>query len=355
MKIKFVFVIGLISLLMSSCAKEEVILPADTPTVEDESFALNIQSQLQELDVQLHQLQESKRVKGYTDMETFEKLMEQEDKFMEQILENKEKMTSGNIIYVPGDYPHPGAAINAAQAGDIIIVGSGTYDFGEVIVQDITDVRILAEDNDGPVIIKGRFRYQNSTNVLVRGFTVHPNDLQSHAFWTGGSIQHGMRIVGNFVDYNHEEPFMPHNQSEGVSMKGDNYFIKNNTFIVDGDVLEYGIFMEGDGNLIKGNRCENTKGPISSSGILVSGTGCLVKRNECMGAEEGVRIDGGSDNCMVVQNECTNNAYGIFVAGTYTIVNDNMAMNNVACDIFSIAGNFNTESGNTADCIQGFF
>ena len=361
MKFKFLFAISLITLLMSSCAKEAIILPVDTPAVEDESFALNIQSQLQELDVQLHQLQESRKVKGYADLETFEKLMAQEDKLMEQILENKEKMTSGNIIYVPGDYPHLGSALNnAAQPGDIIIVEAASYDydFGEVIVQNHTDVRILADDSNGPVIITGRFRYQNSSNILVRGFTVHPNEFQNQAFWTGGSIQHGMRIIGNAVDFLVNVPFdMNRFECQGVSMKGDNYFIKNNTFIVDGDFTEYGINMEGDGNLIKGNRCEGTQIPSgNSSGIRIEGTGCLVKRNECMSAEEGVRIDGGSDNCMVVQNECTNNnIYGIFVAGTNTIVNDNMAMNNGTCDIFaSAAATGSTESGNTANCIQGF-
>lgn len=359
MKLQILTVVIVATLLAGGCTKED--LSQQVLNHSPEAATLSIETELQELDEQLDQLREAKRAKGYMDMELFEKLMEKEQKLMDDILENKDKVNSGNILYVPGDYPHPGPAIFAAQPGDVVIVEAGTYDFGEVIVEDRVDVRILADDTNGPVIIKGRFRYQNSTNVLVRGFILHPNEFQDYAFWTGGSVQDDMRIVGNTVDYNVQDgPFGEVRfRSEGVSMKGDNYFIKSNTFYVNGDVYEYGINQIGDNNLIKGNTCVHAQGPALSSGILISGNGNLVDRNDCSaGAEEGIRVDGGSSNNTVIRNTCNNNLrYGIFVAGTNTVVNDNTALNNSDCDIFAAAGDASagsTESGNTANCIQGF-
>ena len=361
MKSRFVVLFALAALLLSSCAKEE-IQDTSTPKTVEEATALQLQEDLAELDADLASLQRSQETRNFVDMDEFERLMEREQELMDRVLENQGRMT-GTIVNVPGDYAHVGDAINNAglQPGDIIIVKAANYDynFGEVIVQNISGVRILADDSNGEVIIIGRFRFSNSDNILVRGFTIHPNEFQSDAIWTGGSTLNGMRIVDNYVDFNqYEDPFFGRFSSEGVSMKGDNYFIKGNTFIVDGDDIEYGIFLEGDASLIKGNVCVHTQGPTLSSGILVSGNDNVIRRNDCTAAYEGIRVDGGSSNTMVLQNKCNNNVeYGIFVAGTNTTVNTNMAMNNGTCDIFAIGGGTSagsTESGNTANCIQGF-
>ena len=123
-------------------------------------------------------------------------------------------------------------------------------------------------------------------------------------------------------------------------------------------LVEYGIQSIGDNCLMKGNMCTGLQGPGNSSGILVSGVNNVVRRNFCTGFAEGVRVNGGSDNTTVTDNICNdNNRYGIIVFGTNTSVTNNTALNNVVCDIWASSGGFaagSTESGNTANCIQGF-
>jgi hypothetical protein len=93
---------------------------------------------------------------------------------------------SGTTLEVPGDHPTIQAAVDAAEPGDLILVGPGTY-AEEVSVE--TEHLVIRGTDRNTVIIDGGFERENGIKVLADGVAVENltvrNANGNGIFWTG--------------------------------------------------------------------------------------------------------------------------------------------------------------------------
>jgi parallel beta-helix repeat protein len=153
-----------------------------------------------------------------------------------------------NIIGVPQDYQTIQGAIDAASAGDTIVVSDGTYGEGQINV-----TKSLVLQANGTVIVdglrKGHVFYVTANYTTIEGFTVTNSSLQYkhsgiHLYWGQNCTFTNNTMVDN---------------SRGIELNySDTNIIERNNILN----TTYGgwggaSLTESDGNLLSGNRLEN--------------------------------------------------------------------------------------------------
>ncbi len=131
-------------------------------------------------------------------------------------------------IQVPANYPTIQSAINAANNGDTVLVGPGTY------VENINfnSKAVTVTSSDGPVttIIDGNhngtvvtFNHSETAASVLSGFTIR-NGFQSGGFGGGISVSSASpTISSNLITGNHAAAGI------GIFVNGGSSLIKNNT------------------------------------------------------------------------------------------------------------------------------
>jgi parallel beta-helix repeat protein len=180
-------------------------------------------------------------------------------------------VSSGSTIRrVPEDYSTIQAAIDAANPGDIIQVGAGTY-YEHLVVQK----SIILRGANQASIIDGQLVSPMIINVTVGNIEI-----------SGFTIQNG----GNYA---------------GIWVSSDNtkFYVKitNNTFINDGTSIYFSFVSYSNitGNIIKGG----------SHGIMLHDTTYSTIRGNYINAtrQQAIEIYAFSDSNIVTNNTLTNN------------------------------------------------
>jgi hypothetical protein len=103
----------------------------------------------------------------------------------------------GTTISVPGDYETIQAAVDAAEAGDLILVEEGTYN--EAVDVTTADITIRGVDRN-KVILDGEFELENGIRVLdADGVVVENMTARNYTtngfFWTGSDRYRGSYLT----------------------------------------------------------------------------------------------------------------------------------------------------------------
>jgi len=195
-------------------------------------------------------------------------------------------------IIVPDDYPTIQEAINAANPGDTISVGSGTY-YEHVIVNKTVS---LIGENRNSVIIDG-----NSTGTVV-------HVSADNVIITEFTIQNGGTEEGN-----------------GIELGSDFNFI--NSSIITGNAI--GIYVYNSHK----NVVQNTELTDNVCGIVFDWANHnIFKENEVINNVYGIALTDRSDYIIVEENHVSLNYHGIYLENSW----DNNLTRNV------IANNTNT-------------
>jgi len=103
----------------------------------------------------------------------------------------------GATLNVPADYETIQEAVDAAKAGDLVLVDEGTYK--EAVDVSTADITIRGVDRN-KVILDGEFKLENGIRVLdTDGVTVENmtarNYVSNGFFWTGSDRYHGSYLT----------------------------------------------------------------------------------------------------------------------------------------------------------------
>jgi nitrous oxidase accessory protein len=213
--------------------------------------------------------------------------------------------TESSVIHVPSQYLTIQGAINAANAGDAIIVSAGVY--GEHVVVN-KSISLIGENREF-TIVDG-----NGTDNV---FSVVADDV----------------YIGNFT---------VRNGLRGILINGKNCTVSNN--IVTGNQGDSGIYQSGMGVLMNYSSfnlvCGNT---ITDNGGFIPGLawGC------------GIGCFHSSQNFVARNVVYDNEAFGVAIGGDCNIVEGNNATGNGA-DGMRVGGDNNSIIGNFMIANKGF-
>jgi len=279
---------------------------------------------------------------------------------------------SSTIIHVPGDYPTIQEGINAAVAGDTVLVAEGTYleniNFnGKAILvasnyimngdTSIISTTIIDGDGNGTVVTFNTG--EDSTSQIV-GFTIqNGNAFQGAGIYCETSSP---TISRNIIKDND-------NPGGGSGTGGGIYCVDNSSpIIINNRIMEnfsYGIHFTNQSNglilnnYIHGNMgggiiCSDNSNPDIIDNAITSdatgwGTGIscqqisspMISSNSISGNSGGGISCNNFSNPTIVNNTITNNTAGlgggIYCDGSSPFIDDNVISNNTA---LGIAGAF---------------
>ncbi len=168
---------------------------------------------------------------------------------------------SADIIYVPGDYPTIQQGIDAASAGDIVMVAPGTY------VEEITlkaDVDVIGA-GEGLSIIDGGGDQGDVVTAIGVSIT---NNTKFQGFTVTGANYGGMPGGGGIFCNMSASPEICNNRvevnSSGIATwNGSNPYIHNNVVI---DNTYTGISISSDPDVINNTIANNNNGIYDSGG-----------------------------------------------------------------------------------------
>ncbi|MBI4880720.1 MAG: right-handed parallel beta-helix repeat-containing protein [Planctomycetes bacterium] len=212
----------------------------------------------------------------------------------------------GAKLKVPGDFGTIQAAVNAAGAGDIVEVSSGTY------VEDVsisgTDITLRAKSGHKVYIDAGGAGVPLSIGISA-GITVQDIYLRNTADSDGLSIalSNGILIKGCTVDDVFDDGISAGLTSEIVI---EECTVKN----VGGD----GIVLLTSASVVRDTTVKNT----GENGIIVMGVGTTIEGNTIKNAADaGVKL--GDDpttceSCLVVDNDIEDVWDGVYLDATAT-------------------------------------
>jgi parallel beta-helix repeat protein len=180
------------------------------------------------------------------------------------------------VLRVPGDFPTIHQAVNAAAAGDTVVVSAGTY--------------------PEAVTLKGGIRLhaaENADVVIDASGVTRPGTFDYVVGWAATSNR--IEVVGFTLVENNPST------GTGILARGSNHLIANN--IVKG-VFKEGIRLGGAlnttvvGNEIWGNRDTAEGGHTLSGIVLNNGSGNRVLNNFAFSGRQGIAILGGGSNLV---------------------------------------------------------
>ncbi|MFP4401802.1 MAG: right-handed parallel beta-helix repeat-containing protein [Candidatus Nanoarchaeia archaeon] len=224
-------------------------------------------------------------------------LLEQNNADTIQLWDNNNRNSNGEVLLLPGDSIQ--AAINAADAGDMILVGEGTYEENVIVNKSVT-----LKSTEGSAI-NGSVKFE-SPNSVLDGFTV----------------LEGSTILG---------------QKAGayLSNGANNVVIKNNNFIRENSYsLFRGVLNEiGSAENVS---IENNTFTGWATGVYVQRTSAELANNKFVSNNVGMSIDE-AENVSVINNEFDSNEFeGIGVgSGVQTLSIDSNEFKNHSTHIRS--------------------
>lgn len=240
-----------------------------------------------------------------------------------------------NVLTVPDPYPSIHEAIDAASAGDTIIVSEGFYSEGEIEVHK--PLTLIAE---GEVIVDGEWLYYpweefdriravflvTSNNVIIRGFTVVNTWLWGAPGILVYNVENGRHVNNCRI----EENRLQHNYF-GAFIIGFENVVKENSFGHNRlDVLLGGLGADPSGS----NVVENNLISDSGIGILVHGNSNhnTIKKNSIIdNSGVGIFLHDGTHDNTVSRNVATYNLRGIDITSSHrNTVQGNIASRNEA-------------------------
>lgn len=180
------------------------------------------------------------------------------------------------VLRVPSDFPTIQQAVNAAAAGDTVVVSEGTYPEAVTLRGGI---RLHAAENSD-VVIDARSVTRPGAFDYVVGWTATSNRIE---------------IVGFTLVENNAST------GTGILARGSNHLITNN--------IVKGVFREGIrlgaasnttvvGNEIWGNRDTDEGGQTLSGIVLNSSSGNRILNNFAFSGRHGIAILGGGSNLV---------------------------------------------------------
>ncbi len=221
----------------------------------------------------------------------------------------------GAKLKVPGDHATIQAAVNAALAGDVIEVSSGTY--GETVLMFGTDNLTLRAKKGHVVTIDASSSATPLSVGLANGITVRDIRLRN-AIWAGldvvgvdgmlitgctvdGSTSGGIRVYGSSGEVVIEKCIVKNTTDGGIYLDADKCVVRDSVVRnAGGD----GIVVEGGtANTIEGNRIENVGGTGIQVGVYPTPCeSCLVADNRIKGAWDGIVVDDSSTENSIFDN-----------------------------------------------------
>jgi len=246
------------------------------------------------------------------------------------------KIMNAEAIRVPDDYPTIQAAVDAAIAGDIILVASGTYYENMVIAKSLTlkgagsDITII--DGGG----KGTGVEITADNVNINGFTIRNSGDGIHLHMCNGATVSDNKITLN--------------KNDGIWIETSNSnTIRGNT-ITSNNLC--GIFMEdSSGNTISNNAItsnvyegvylyDSSDNTVSGNTItlhdnwaaisLESSSGNTISNNTMLSNRFGISLYEDSNGNTIVGNTILNSEYvgvELFYSGDNTFYHNNFINN----------------------------
>ena len=261
-------------------------------------------------------------------------------------------VASSSVIRVPQDYSTIREAIDAANAGDTILVDSGTYYEQPIINKSITLIgkgKTTIIDGQGKTFVV----LINAMDTTIDGFSV-----TNGSYGIAVNRTTSITIVHNFISNILEDSIClvesnysnimfntVSNTSKGVALYSSNKnSLMGNTISSQKD---YGIFLHpyvywwyppcllpsdvrlagSNGNVIIGNRIDNSCYGIA---IIADSVNNTVKRNKISDCQYGIKLHYADDN-KVLQNTVMNNSYSISLNETRnnTIYHNNFVNNTI--------------------------
>ncbi len=219
------------------------------------------------------------------------------------------------VFYVPDDYPSIQAAVDAANAGDTIIVRDGTYTENVDIDKSIT--LKSSSGNPGNTIVQAANPNDHvfeitADHVNISGFTV--------------TNANGIRNAGIYLYYvNHC------NISNNICLNSQNgiclYSSVNNNIINNICSDNYdGIFiLESNNNLLLNNTCLNNFDGVRLFGFNSNND---ITSNRCLHNTIGICLEYSSENNTVNNNSAKLNTYGIYLDSNSNIIKENNCVGN---------------------------
>jgi hypothetical protein len=210
-------------------------------------------------------------------------------------------------INVPSQYATIQAAVNAANSGNVICVGPGTYN------EDITidkSVRLSGSGSQQSTIVgqNGTAVFANylATNVIVEGFSIHAVGVSN------GVVLDGEAPV-DIIRYNW---IKAENGGDALASGGSQNLIQNN--ILEGNNSPF-VADTRDNTSVFNNTFIGTMSSITGGDYLSAGAGSVVKQNIFNPTSGPNPILVGSNNSIITENNFHGNNTPVKVAGTPAI------------------------------------
>ena len=293
--------------------------------------------------------------------------------------------TSANAatLNVPADFITIQAAVNAAAAGDTILVQSGTY-YENVNVNKALTLRGVDSGSGLPVVDAGR----SGDAIILRANNCTLQDFVAmNSSWQSGirvlssyNTISGNTAVGNYYGIAIRSSSIGNTISGNTATDNSYYGIlldssSGNTIsdnIATGNSNGIYLYFSSIGNTISGNTAtgntnsgicissssgntisDNTAAGNSNYGIYLrsSSNGNTISGNTATGnTNSGICLSSSSSDNTITGNTATaNNRYGIYLSSSSSnSISSNTATGNIYCGIYLYSSSGNTISDNTA-------
>ena len=217
---------------------------------------------------------------------------------------------SASTLHVPDDYSTIQAAVNAANAGDVVIVRDGTYTENVDVKKRLTirsengaDFTTVKSTKPSEFIFEIRAGYVNISGFTVIGTTANCD---------------GIALFSNYCNISYNTVS---NNTYGIKI------VYSNNNKISGNIISNnncGIDIAfSSNNLISNNNIMNNKG---SAGIYIDFSNSnIINNNTILNNHHGLKLEGSKDNIITNNSVKNNKGCGIYLNN---VGNDKVYLNN---------------------------